>query len=180
MELIYPKNLIVVPAITPLMFAAALDNMSAYQLLLSANANPSSKNVNQHSAQDIVCYNRHPKDHNQKLPSTPVTPVNPIPPLLAVPLPRSRVSSGLMSPTPGWFFSPHVSPVSPFPYHQHHQVFFPPDFSPGTPVAVFSPHEMHHYQGHHAQTPGFLSPFVQHPFYSPFLNERMNGYMSPV
>lgn len=164
------------------MFAAALNNMAAYQLLLTNNANPNLKNVNQQTAQDIV---NSLKQQNPATPQPMVTQNHPPPPMITLQPPmqqqqRPKTSSNVMS-TPTFFISPMISPIAP---HMafHHQVFFPPDFSPGR---VFSPMNLNGYASpdmHYQGQPQILSPFAhvtQIPFYpSPHLNERidpMNG-----
>lgn len=152
------------------MFAAAMNNMAAYQLLLANNANVNLKNLNEETAQDIIDSQK--KLHNNTTTQQPIASPHPSMITLQVPdQPRHKKSPDVMS-TPTIFFSPVLSPVTPLAFH--HQIFFPSDFSPGhlmSPMnfGTYRPLEM-------AQTPMMQFPinFSHVPMYSPCLNERID------
>lgn len=166
-------------AITPLMFAAALDNMAAYQLLISNNANPNSKNVNGQTALDVIMHNKQPKGHPNGNGNMHQSPVIPAPVITISQVPqqpaiinlasnlseRYRKSSGFSS-SPSWFVSPNLSPLTPLSYS--HQIFFPHDFSPSR---LLSPINMCPHNNH-------FNTFISHsphvPYNSPCMNYRID------
>lgn len=153
------------------MFAAALDNVKAQKLLLQKGADPSQKNVNGLTANDIVCMKR---QKNQTQPSTTCIPsmvlIAPQPAFLNVsPLEqatfRQRKSTDVT--TPQCFYTPHLTPIALAP-----QIFFPSNFSPSqfpNPVASPQPYVL---QPSQIGSDKFL-PSPNTDFYSPCLNYRI-------
>lgn len=159
--------------ITPLMFAAALDNAKAQKLLLQKGADPNHKNVNGQNANDLISMKRQKSKPN---PCIPPTPTNCIPSVvLLAPQPafmnvspmeqaafRQRKSTDVT--TPQCFFTPHLTPIALAP-----QFFFPPNFSPSQ-FHVTSPHQ-YVLQSPQMGCDKFLMP--EPDYYSPCLNFRI-------
>lgn len=158
------------------MFAAALNNMAAYQLLLTNGANANLQSINQQIAQDMLpINNKSPKQAAHSCNNNSNRQGNFLEPS------RARKSSNLISP-PTFFISPQISPVTPLAF-QHHQFFFPADFCGQifSPAAMTLCHhrsspEMHYQIASPMPPPLPSTPHQFHahvPVFSPFLNERI-------
>lgn len=137
------------------MFAAAINNMAAYQLLLANGATSNLKNVNGQMAKDMLLDNT--KSSNQI--SDSYYNYNQV---------RQKRSSN-MSPA-AFILSPHLSPITPLAIPHQHQIFFPPDFSGrllSPTMSLYRSPDMH-FQIATTPLPGQYTPV---PVFSPCLNE---------
>ncbi|XP_018567205.1 ankyrin-1-like [Anoplophora glabripennis] len=174
--------------ISPLMFAAAMENCEAFTLLISKGANATLKNCFGFTANGITEF------RNQKLegkynetnflnPANLITngphmqPQMPVPPYIVISSPQPtfyqlspnqlvpshmRKSSNTIS--PGFYFTtPNVTPITPLSFVPPPQVFFPPEFSPNQMYSTTS-------------VPNYYND-------TDFLNVRVNSsnvYLSPI
>ncbi|XP_074031136.1 nuclear factor NF-kappa-B p105 subunit [Leptinotarsa decemlineata] len=167
--------------ITPLMFATAMEDTFAYDLLIKNKAIKTIKNYLGVTADQIkeAKEDQHKPEKEPKLTPAEIISMSPYmtvlhspcypPPNFMVPPPEItlRKSSNTMTPSPNIYMNtPNVTPITPMNYGL--QYFFPPDFSPG------------HYC---SCIPGSSVPLPMMEHSNDFLNARMNQsnmFLSPM
>ncbi|KAG5888576.1 hypothetical protein JTB14_029873 [Gonioctena quinquepunctata] len=136
--------------ITPLMFATAMEDTDAYNLLIKNKCHKSMKNHLGATADEIKRARNEKKEPEKEVKLTPAEMISLSPHMTALHSPyyvinpqtpffmmnsnpaevRIRKSSNAMTPSPNVYVtSPSVTPITPMNYAQ--QFFFPQEFSPG-------------------------------------------------
>ncbi|KAJ8961271.1 hypothetical protein NQ318_008956 [Aromia moschata] len=184
-----------VTAITPLMFASAMENNEAIKLLIARGADVTERNCIGITAHGITQL-KNRTDNTQLTQGTQMVPpmtvlkspyvqslqqpvpyimVSPQPTFIQVPVNQflMRKSSNMISPSPNYFYNaPNVTPISPVHFVAQQQVFFPPDFSPsqyytGSPITNMYNTSNDFLNARMNLSNAYLSPLAQTNFPSP-------------